>query len=287
MKDLLISSTFNLCYRAEEDFSEYIQRGADFYRAHGFDAAEFSAHALDLAGDGWKKQVETAIEASERTGVRFCTAHLPFLGGGGVKDAAYMELFDKKMYNAIDAMKALGVNYAVMHPNASTVLMKNFDRAAQYDAVMKHLAPYVEYANRVGLDVVVENMRIIHGIRHSHRYCQTPEELCEIADALGVGVCWDFGHANISGVKQSEGLAYVGKRLKAIHVNDNSGVDDDHVPPFAGTVDWRDAMHGLALTGYEGTFNFEISMKSLPKNLRGSFADYLTDIARELMTYIE
>lgn len=287
MKKLLISSTFNLCDKNGANNSEYIKRGAAFYREHGFDAAEFDTKLLDLTTDAWREEVETAIAASEQMGTLFYGSHLPFLGGGGVKDDAYMEQFDKQMHNAIDAMAALGVKYAVLHPNAPTVLMKNFDRRAQYDTVMRHLSPYVEHANRVGLPVVVENMRIIHGMRHSHRYCQTPEELCEIADALGIGICWDFGHANISGVKQSEGLAYIGSRLKAVHVNDNSGIDDDHVVPFAGNVDWRDAMHGLALAGYTGTLNFEIATGRIPENLRGSFADYLADIARELMTYIE
>lgn len=287
MKRLAVSSTFNLCARGAEDFSAYIRQGLEFYKKHGLDAAEITATGFELASDKWSAQVEDAIKASEQSGVQFATAHLPFLGGGGNKDASYMELFDRKMHNAIDAMARLGVNYAVVHPNAPTVLAKDFNRRMQYDVVMNHLAPYVEHANRVGLRVVVENMRIIHGMRYSHRYCQDADELCEVADALGIGVCWDFGHANISGVKQSEGLAYVGKRLKAVHVNDNSGVDDDHVLPFMGKVDWKDAMHGLALTDYEGTLNFEIATGRVPPTLRDSFADHLVDVAKELMTYIE
>ena len=52
-------------------------------------------------------------------------------------------------------------------------------------------------------------------------------------------------------------------------------------------VDWKDAMHGLQLAGYEGTFNYEMSTKHLPASVRDSFADYLVAAARELMTYIE
>jgi len=134
--------------------------------------------------------------------------------------------------------------------------------------------------------LVVENMRLVPKPTPSHRYCQAPEELCDIADTLGVGICWDFGHANIGDLKQSEALKYVGKRLKMVHLNDNCGKDDDHLPPFIGKVDWRDAMHGLALAGFEGLLNYELHTNTLPENMRIPFAEYLTRAARELESYI-
>lgn len=270
-----------------ENISEYIRSGLDFYKKMGFEAADFGMGMLDLLGDSWRGDVERAIADSNEVGIKFEVCHLPFIGGGGIKDEEFYKQFDMKMHNAIDAAVLLGASYAVLHPNAPTVPLKSFDKTQQYDTVMKHLSPYAEHAAKVGLNIVVENMRVIPGMRLSHRYCQTPEELCELADALGIGVCWDFGHANISGLKQSEALAYVGKRLKVIHVNDNGGIDDDHVAPFMGNVDWRDAMHGLALAEFDGLFNYEIATGRLPASVRESFAAYLIDSANELMTYIK
>ena len=287
MKKLRISSTFNLCYRTQEDVPGYLREGLAFYKANGFDAADFPMSLMDFSKDGWQSDIAAAVTASDEAGIRFEVCHLPYLGGGGFKDEAYMAAFDKKMHHGIDAAVILGVKHAVLHPNASTVPLKSFDEAAQYDAVMRHLAPYAEHAARVGLSVAVENMRVIHGMRLSRRYGQTPEDICKLADALGFGVCWDFGHANISGVKQSEGLAYVGKRLKVVHINDNTGVDDDHIAPFMGNVDWKDAMHGLALCGFDGLLNYEITTKGQPAATRVALTKYLVDVANELMTYIE
>ena len=191
------------------------------------------------------------------------------------------------MRNAIDAAVMLGVSYAVLHPNTTTVPQRSFDRAAEYEAVMAWLSPIAEYASSVGLALAVENMRVVGDLRPTHRYCQTPEELCEIADALGASVCWDFGHANISGVRQSEALSYVGRRLAVLHVNDNDGIGDDHILPFAGTVDWRDAMHGLALADFKGLFNYEIAASRAPAPMRRAQAEYLLAAARTLMSYIE
>ena len=134
--------------------------------------------------------------------------------------------------------------------------------------------------------MALENMRVHPAAVLTHRFCQTPDELCDVADALGVGVCWDFGHANISGVRQSEGLRYVGKRLKVIHINDNGGMDDQHLAPFTGNVDWVDAMKGLSEIGYEGVFNFELATGKLPTSTREAFAKYVVSVANELRSYM-
>ncbi|MBE6597066.1 MAG: sugar phosphate isomerase/epimerase [Ruminococcaceae bacterium] len=287
MKKLRVSSPLTLHYHSKEDVSEYIRAGLCFHKEMGFEAADIGVSIFGLNSDDRMAKVERAIADSEEIGIKFEVCHLPFIGGGGAKDEAYMTAFNTAMHNGIDVAAALGVDYAVMHPNATTISMKSFNRKEQYDLVMNHLAPFAEHAAKVGLNVVVENMRVFPGPMLSHRYCQDPDELCDVADALGIGVCWDFGHANISGIKQSEGIAYVGKRLKMVHVNDNGAIDDEHIPPFMGNVDWRDAMHGLALVGYEGLFNFELSTAKLPESVRRSFASYMIDASKELMSYIE
>ncbi len=88
-------------------------------------------------------------------------------------------------------------------------------------------------------------------------------------------------------MKQSEALAHIGKRLKVIHVNDNAAIDDEHLLPFEGNVDWRDAMHGLALAEFDGLFNFELSTGKLTASVRPAFAAYMLAAARVLMSYIE
>ena len=164
--------------------------------------------------------------------------------------------------------------------------MVKYDHDEQRNTTLELLSPFVEHAARVGLDVVVENMRVQSGKMQCHRYCMTAEELCDLADTLGIGICWDFGHAHLSGLKQSKALALVGDRLKVVHVNDNGGIEDDHVLPFSGQVDWKDAMHGLALTGFDGPFNFELAVRA-PAELRRSYAAFMVDIANQLMSYIE
>ena len=287
MKEVRVSSTVNLHFGEGESFNEFIRNEIAFQKKAGFDAIDINLGKVDYLNDGWQKDVEEAIADAEREGIFFEMCHLPFIQAGAPLYGEAYEIFCKRMHGAIEAAKMIGAKCAVMHPNAATIQTKFFNRKEQFDAVISHLAPFVDHAERIGVSTVVENMRVIPTFVASHRYTQTPEEICEVADALGIGICWDFGHANISGICQSEGLAYVGKRLRAIHVNDNFGINDDHVPPFIGNVNWKDAMHGLALTGFDGLLNFEISTGKLPAAVREDHAKYLLDVAKVLMSYIE
>ena len=252
----------------------------------GFDAIDLSINNL-LKGhnDDYPAIVERALEDAAEQGMRFELCHLPFGAKVGVPQSE-LAPFNDRMHKMIDAAALLGVDYAVLHPNTGTVRAISFDKTKEYDSVMSHLAPFAEHAQRVGVKLAVENMRPVPESYMVHRYCQDPDELCTVADALGIGICWDFGHANIAGLKQSEALAYVGARLKVLHVNDNFGEDDIHLPPFVGNIDWHDAMSGLAKVGFTGLFNYEIATKRIPDEMRESFARYLVDASKTLRSYI-
>ncbi|MBR5023297.1 MAG: sugar phosphate isomerase/epimerase [Oscillospiraceae bacterium] len=281
MKKLLKSASLSLNYRSAGDPSAFCKTGLAFLKDAGFDAAEMSVDVFP--DDRWQKPVEQAVQDADALGIPFKICHLPFYMD---PERACAEKCIQALRTAVDKAKALGVEYAVVHPNTTTMPVRSFNRMEAYDLVMRHLSPVADYAEKVGVNLAVENMRLVPGIRQSHRYCQDADELCEVADALGISVCWDFGHANLAGFKQSEALAYIGKRLKVLHVNDNNGADDDHLAPFMGNVNWVDAMHGLALAEFDGAFNYEVGAGRIPKDLRKDFAKYLVDAADQLMEYI-
>ena len=286
MKKLLKSSSLALCSHSRADIPAFVKAGLAFLKENGYDAADMGLHGYGLTRENWEERVESFQKSAEEVGIPMKICHLPFFSGDVAVNPIYREMRDEKMHVAIDAAKALGVDYAVLHATTTNVLLKKYNRQVEYDRVMDNLGPYAEHAAKVGLNIVVENMRFEPGIRQNHRYGQDADELVEIADALGIGICWDFGHANLAGFKQSEALAYLGKRLKVLHVNDNLAADDDHMAPFMGNVDWKDAMHGLALAEFDGCFNYEVGPRQIPAELRGDFAQYLLKAADKLMEMI-
>jgi len=279
-----LSSKINLHAKSYEPLSDYIANELLFLKQHGFDAADFSLNLLKPLGENWRSCVETAIEDSKKIGLPFEVCHLPY-STSICTNPDLLPSFEEQMHRAIDAAALLGADYAVLHPNTTTEPAETFCRNKQYDSVMHHLEPFAEHAQRVGVKLAVENMRVVHNTYPTHRYCQDPDELCEIADALSVAVCWDFGHGHIGGIKQSDALHYIGSRLKAVHINDNTARDDDHIPPFCGTVDWKDAMQALNDIGYAGLFNYEIAAQRVPNELRDSFASYLVQAAKTLQSF--
>ncbi len=281
MNQLRLSSSLNLHGGSREDMRAYIRSGLTFFKRHGFDAADFPMNAKLCMDANWMQTVTDTLLASQELSLHFELCHLPYgvKIGGTAEEVAH---FNDAMHRAIDGARLLGVKYAVLHPNTTTVPEECYDPQAQYDSVMAHLEPFANHAERIGLSLAVENMRIVPQHYPVRRYCGTPQELCTIADALGIGVCWDFGHAHINRLTQSESLKYVGNRLKVLHVNDNFAWGDDHVPPFCGNLDWQDAMQGLKDVNFSGLLNYEVSAARIPDSARDAFAQYLVQAGRAL-----
>lgn len=79
----------------------------------------------------------------------------------------------------------------------------------------------------------------------------------EELDGLDVGVCLDYGHAHLMG-DVGEAIETLSGHLLTTHVHDNHGTRDDHLVPFAGSIDWDAAMMSTQKIGYDGIFMLEV-----------------------------
>jgi len=89
----------------------------------------------------------------------------------------------------------------------------------------------------------------------------TPTALCRLIeedlDGIDVGICLDYGHANLQG-DVGEAIETISGHLLTTHVHDNSGRRDDHLVPFGGRIDWDMAMMATQKIGYDGVLMFEV-----------------------------
>jgi sugar phosphate isomerase/epimerase len=74
-----------------------------------------------------------------------------------------------------------------------------------------------------------------------------------MAEGTGLGFCLDVGHAHTMGLLQE--FMDLKHRLVNLHVHDNRGDYDAHLPIGDGTVDFRLVVDELA--GYGGRFVIE------------------------------
>jgi sugar phosphate isomerase/epimerase len=69
----------------------------------------------------------------------------------------------------------------------------------------------------------------------------------------------DIGHANIGAVNQTPVLIKkFSNRLVHVHISDNNGKSDQHLPLGKGTVKWDTVLKSLKDSGYDGTITLEI-----------------------------
>lgn len=80
----------------------------------------------------------------------------------------------------------------------------------------------------------------------------------EELDGLDVGICLDYGHANMMG-DIGEATEAVSGHLWTTHLHDNGGKRDEHLVPYAGRIDWDLAMMETQKIGYDGVLMFEIA----------------------------
>ncbi len=90
--------------------------------------------------------------------------------------------------------------------------------------------PIFERAKKSGLKISIENT-----------YEEDPVFIKElIKDQEGIGFCLDVGHVNVFGGKDQEKWLYeLGDFLFEIHLHDNRGLYDEHLPLGEGTIDFQ------------------------------------------------
>ena len=89
----------------------------------------------------------------------------------------------------------------------------------------------------------------------------------------------------MSGHEPAVAAELYGEKLIHIHVHDNDGKKDQHLPPFSGGIDWQLFVSVLRRIGYSGIFQMEVSASSLSSNrencerIQSLIAQTLTDDA--------
>lgn len=94
--------------------------------------------------------------------------------------------------------------------------------------------------------------------------CSNPYEAADMIDRLNAqagrevfGFLLDVGHLQLVNKNLRTFIPVIGKRLKALHLHDNDGSDDQHMAPLTGKVNWLLLCDCLKEVGYQGDLSFE------------------------------
>ena len=90
---------------------------------------------------------------------------------------------------------------------------------------------YEELASLYPVNIYIENAQDLD-----------PTPLRMLMDNISsdrIGVCLDVGHANYSRVPVEQWFDVLAERVGYLHLSDNTGAFDDHLPLGQGSVDWK------------------------------------------------
>lgn len=255
-------------------------------RQAGFDGIdiEFSKHFLD--DPVWYDNSRRLQEVLERAELTAAQVHLPFYGIF-VSSERYEEEMERKIRNALKSMSVLGIKWGAFHPMSSTNY--GYDpKRAMYDNTEK-LKKYLETAEQCNVGIAVENIPIFPDCPQYHFFTADPEDHIALVDGLQsdhIGICWDFGHANLMPYDKKQVLERLGERVKIVHIHNNFETYDLHLCPAIGSVDWQTLLPVLGGGHFSGPFSLEVKLTRANEALWNDYLNFCGLAADKLMKFL-
>lgn len=160
--------------------------------------------------------------------------------------AGRIEAMDE-IKRALEIAEQIPFRYLVQHlgtPNES------FDDK-KFEAAMTSIEHLRAFAKPLGVRLLLENIP---------NELSTPDKLLEMIQTAhfdDVGICFDFGHANMTSSVR-EAFEILRNQIKSTHVHDNDRMKDSHLWPGEGTIDWKEAMELLRTAPQTPPLLFEL-----------------------------
>ncbi|GGJ58205.1 sugar phosphate isomerase/epimerase family protein [Deinococcus roseus] len=202
--------------------------------------------------------VQKVKELKAATGVGV-TVHLPYL------ELNLASLFEgvrkvsvERMQQAFEYTSSVEALNSVLHggriPERHPLILQ---------AARGQLLRSLEVLKSPGIPVTLENTHI-----NPLEFLQGKEELQEMSQYAGFGVCLDVGHALIEGGEEQIADYWTLPHITHLHLQDNLGLQDDHFALGRGKINWQN--HQKHLQDFSGTVCLEIS--GGPEDVRHSAA---------------
>lgn len=187
-----------------------------------------------------------------------------------IRQASLTEML--KSLEVAAELKALKV---VMHPGHIGGL-GTFVMETALQLGWQSLAAIIARADRLGLCICLENM-----FPRFQTYFK-PEHFEEILEQFAdLKLTLDTGHANIDNPDGNKIIDFVrqfGHRIGHVHLSDNLGKRDDHLPLGEGIIDFNSVARALKDCGYDDTITLEVFSEDRRK-LQASKEDFTAMLA--------
>jgi len=184
----------------------------------------------------------------EEHGLRVHSFHIPY-GELYHPDASQWPRARQTIEQSMDHLVALGGELLILHAGGLTGTGSDIDEPVQ--RALRNLEEVLDLCSAHGAD-----LRIC--LEHEGENIEGILEILNRTDDPRVGFCFDSGHAQIY-PGNFDFLTDFAGRIYAVHLSDNLGHSDDHLPPYKGIVDWTSLVPKLLESSYLGPWHLEVS----------------------------
>lgn len=221
-----------------------------------------------LDKDNYGEIFDDLVDFLNNSAITFNIAHAPIhypFFFNTYYTRADIGILKDRILKAIDISKRVGVKKIVIH--VGTYLDENYDYNIEksIEHNIKYLAPFVEKAVENNILVAIENGTQMQ--KDEPRFKNTApyiDELIKIVEYYNkkynkevLGICFDFGHANVGNLDIYKEIVKIGNKLIVTHIHDNYGTDS-HNQPFDGTINWKYIRRALIDINYNGELTSEV-----------------------------
>jgi len=181
----------------------------------------------------------------------FALGHAPWWIDLGSPHEIVRKAWLEECKKIIDIGNRINIQKITFHVHSQSMLLSDDSVRRQviknYIENMKNL---VDYANG-SMVVMLENTTEMSSLKDFERI---------VSKVRGLGVNLDIGHAFIAGGMKSVSahIKKLGKRIEHIHMHDNHGKMDEHLPVGVASIDFRRAIKDLKKIKYGKTVSIEV-----------------------------
>ena len=252
------------------------EEGLKKLKSHGFDCIDYRDF---FNPDGEVYQMDDKkLKAAENIGVKMWQMHAAWpLDDSTAKSR---KAGDKVYVKSIKAANVLGCKYLVIHPAVPYGWGKEPSAQEVYDINYQRFYNLLPCAKDNGVTLCLENMPFgTEG--HSFSKVKDVKTFVRNVNDPYLGVCFDTGHAFVTGDNCYDAIKTLGEDLMTLHVHDDAGRQDRHLFPFQGSVDWEGFIKGLREIGFDGCISLETAVSGkTPEPMREQMRIALAGICR-------
>ena len=160
-----------------------------------------------------------------------------------------------EVLQSLETAALLGTDKVVVHPAYITGMGSHVPELSR-GLAMESLEVIASRASDLHLTLCLENM-----FPRTH-FCVDVGDLSDVFNRLPtLRLTLDIGHANIGSPRGKRTIKLIeafGDRIDHVHVSDNFGKEDNHLPIGSGRIDFSKVLKALKKTEYNGTVTFEV-----------------------------